>query len=297
MKTGFLFRSIALAAVGLAISLPRGLCQTVGYIPVPISTGYNFVANQFDAGNNTLTNVVSPSSPPLGTAVYLWNVTNQQFNTPSVFSTNGWSTNFNLPPPTAFVVSSPSAWTLTFNGRILQGNFTTYYAGSNKFSLLASSLPISQELAGTNMAFPRLEGENVFRYDPTKQNFSDAFTYYTGYGWFDPDGLASTNGPVINGGESFFAQNLGASVNWFQTYGGSTPSRMSVAGAGATVQSIRVAGGTVTLGILNPAGTVFSVQFSVDGNSWTTLAANQTGTTWRGPLPAGPRGYFRLANP
>ena len=295
MKTRSLFLSLVLAVVCLQAPLPQGCCQVVGYINVPISVGYNFVANQFDATDNTITNVISPSGPPVGSAVYLWSVTNQAYAPPSVLTTNGWTVNFNLPPPTGFVISSPSTWTLVFTGKILQGTFTTPYPGAAKFSLLASAIPLSQALGGTNMAFPPLEGENVFTHNPTNQAFSDAFTYYTGYGWFDPDGVVGITGPVINEARSFFAQNLGANTNWVQTLPG--PAAMGLAAPSAGIQNIRVVAGTVTLNIRNPGGTSYNVQFSPDGSSWSTVAANRTGTTWKGSLPASPQGCFRLANP
>jgi hypothetical protein len=295
MRIRTYFLCTALAAVFFEAPLPTASCQVVGYATVPIAAGYNFVANPFDTGDNTLTAVVSPSYPALGTAVYLWNVTNQQYAAPSVYSANGWSTNFNVPPGTGFVISSVSSWSLTFYGNVPVGTSTTFYAGTNKFSLLASHIAISEGLAGTNMTFPGLEGENVFVYNITNRNFSDACTFYAGYGWFDPNGTFGVSGPVINIAQSFFAQNLGASTNWVQTYHDS--GLMSQFGLQAGIRSIHAAAGMVVLSILNPGGTTYSIQFSADRSSWTTLAANQTGATWTGPIPSKPQGFYRVTNP
>jgi hypothetical protein len=297
MKTKSQFLSIALTAVCLEALLPASRGQIVGYLPVPIVAGYNFVANPFDTADNTLTSVVSPSSPPIGTAVYLWNVTNQQYDAPAIYLANGWSANFSVPPGTGFVVSSVSSWTLTFTGTLLQGTRTHLYAGSSKFSLLASDFAASETLTGPNMTFPGLDGENVFLYDRARRNFSNAFTYYTGYGWFDPGGTFGAAGPVINIAQSFFAQNLGASTTWVQTYGGFAPQPASQSGLKASIQGIHAAGSKVILSILNPEGTPYTVQYSADRSLWTILAANLTGTTWTGPVPDGPQGFYRLTNP
>jgi hypothetical protein len=227
----------------------------------------------------------------------LWNVTNQQYCAPSFYSANGWSTNYIVSPGTGFVLSSTSWWTLTLSGTLPEGTRTNFYAGTNKFSLLASYFPASEALAGLDMGFPGLEGENVFLYNTTNRNFSDAFTYYIPYGWFDPSGTFGVSGPVINIAQSFFAQNLGANTTWVQFSVDSSLMTSSLSGSKTSLRSIRAAGGKVILSILNPGGATYSVQFSADRSSWTTVAKNQTGTTWAGSVPGGPQGFYRLANP
>ncbi len=271
--------------------------QILGYQPVSIVAGYNFLANPFNTGDNTLASVISPSSPPAGTAVYLWNVTTQQFAAPALYSTNGWSTNLSVPPGTGFVLSSPAAWTLTFIGLVPQGSYTSAYAGGSKFSLLASYYPASEALTGPDMLFPRLDSQNVFLYDPSRRDFADACTYYAGYGWFDPAGRFGTAGPVISIAQSFFAQNLGPDTNWVQTSTGFGAKSVGQSSSQARLQSARVSGGKVTLSILNPGGSAYHVEFSADGSLWTTLATNQTGTSWTGPVPEHPPGFYRLTKP
>jgi hypothetical protein len=229
--------------------------------------------------------------------VYLWDATNQQYAAPAIYSANGWSTNFRVPPGTGFVISSAAWWTMHLTGTVLEGSRTNFYPGANKFSLLASCFPVNQALTGPNMTFPAVEGENVFLYNTTKRDYSDAFTYYIGYGWFDPDGTVGVTGPVINIAQSFFAQNLGQSQVWVQTFAFSDSQLVSQSGPKASIQSIQNSGGKVILSILNPKGITYSVQFSADRSVWTTLAANQTGSSWSGPVPDGPQGYYRLTNP
>jgi hypothetical protein len=72
---------------------------------------------------------------------------------------------------------------------------------------------------------------------------------------------------------------------------------MGLSGSKTSIQSIHAVEGKVTLNILNPKGITFNVQFSADRSFWTTLATNQTGTTWTGPAPSTPQGFYRLTNP
>ena len=297
MKTKSHFLCIALTVIILEALLPAGRCQIYGYLTVTITAGYNFVANPFATADNTLTSVVSPSSPPVGTAVYLWDVASQRYSAPSLFSANGWSANLSVPPGTGFVIGSTSSWTLTLTGVVLEGTRTNTYAGANKFSLLASYFPTTEALTGPNMTFPGLEGANVFFCDSAKRSFSDAFTYYAEYGWFDPAGAFGASGPVIGIAQPFFAQNPGPSTNWVQTYVNSGSQRISQSTSKASIQSIHAGEGEVILSVLNPGATTYSVQFSADRSLWTTLAANQAGTTWTGPVPGGPQGFYRLTNP
>jgi hypothetical protein len=288
---------LALTAVCLAALPLASRCQVVGYQPVSIVAGYNFVANPFDTGDNTLAGVVSPSYPPLGTAVYLWNVTNQQYRAPSLYSTNGWTTNLSVPPGTGFVIYSTNGWTLTFTGNVLEGTRTNFCAGGYKFSLLASAFPVNDTLTGPTMTFPGLEGENVFLYSSGRRDFLDSFTFYGAYGWYDPAKAYGAAGPIINIGQSFVVQNPGPDMNWVQTYTLPASQAMSQSGPKASIQGIRAAGGKVILGILNPAGATYSVQFSADRSVWTTLATKQTGTPWTGPVPDKPPGFYRLTSP
>ena len=133
MITKSKFFSIVLTVICLEALLPAGRCQIYGYLTIPMVGGYNFVANPFDTADNTLASVVSLSSPPVGTAVYLWDEANQQYAAPSLLTTNGWSANFSVPPGTGFVISSTSSWTLTLTGIVLEGTRTHFYAGTNKF--------------------------------------------------------------------------------------------------------------------------------------------------------------------
>jgi hypothetical protein len=283
------------------------LAAIVGYVNLPMPVGYTFVANPLDAdGTNSIATVLLP---PDGTKVFLWDVTNQVFTVPSVYSAaqNRWSTNYLLPVGRGFVVQSTTNWTNTFIGTVLQGYLTNAIAGTNRFSLLGAMIPATAPLSGTNFTFPAIDGAQVLMFDTPAQSYFDAVIYFNGYAWFDPGGAINTNGPVINPAEGFFVNNPGPNTNWviyFNLGGLSVTSLQAPAtqqtssiSSGPQIQSLCRTGGMATLQILNTSQSTYSVQFSADGLNWKSVATNQTANTCTAPWPGGTQGYYRLVSP
>jgi hypothetical protein len=283
----------------------------VGFVQVAITNGYNFLGNPLNASdtngvlNNSITNVLASgnASPaiPAGAAVYLWNTSSQAFGAPSIYSSaTGWSLSYDLPPGKGFALYSPSAWTLFFVGGVVSGLSTNTLPGTNKFALVASKVAISGDFSSTSLSLPATDGQNVYLFRTNSQAFSDAFTYFNGYGWFDPDGLSGTNGPVVFVAQSFFVQHPGPDLNWVQNYSGPVappPANTSSIIAGARLQSMTLNAQSVALRVVNSAGNTYSVSFSTDGSSWKTLANNQTASIWTGPNPGVSHGYYRVTTP
>lgn len=278
----------------------------VGYLNIPLTNGYTFVVNPLNhtsgGQDNSLTNIIP--IPPNGTKVYLWDVTNQVFMPPATFSdvTSGWDRNFDLPVGKGFVVYSPEYWTNTFVGNVLQGALTNFVAGSNKFSLLGSKVPVDGPISSA-LAFPGIDGANVYQFPKAFQKYTDSFTYFAGFGWFDPTGTFDAQGPFIKSGESFFVQNPGPNTNWVRTFFVQvvSPPSKSLAGAisqaAPQIRNMALKAGTVRLEISNPSGGSFSVEFSTDGTAWKAVATSRTGNVWIGPASGGLRGYYRLTTP
>jgi hypothetical protein len=291
----------------LLITLTQPVKAVVGYVNLTITNGYNFLANPLNSTNNTLTNLIQ--NCPDNTEVYLWDVGQQTFAGPATFQGvdfGGWDTNFDLPPGKGFLVVSDSRWTNTFVGEVLQGSLTNFVAGTNRFSLLGSMVPQAAPLSGTNnLQFPGGDGDTVYFFPSSSggQTFSEAYSYFGGFGWFDPRGIVGTNGPVLQVGQSFFVQVPGSSKNWIRQFtvqlvanktslltGQPTPGSAEIGG-------ITVRNGEVTLSILNSTGQPYSIQFSPDQVSWKTISTNQTGQTWTGPLSRDGQGYYRVSSP
>jgi hypothetical protein len=281
--------------------------NVVGYYNVLLSPGYNFLANQLDATDNGLTidnglNNVLPYSPD-GAKVYLWDVRNQRYTPPSTFTaaTTNWDINYSIPPGTGFVMLVTGIWTNTIVGQVLQGSLTNFVAGSNRFSLVSSKVPQSGEITSVH-AFPGTDGDNVYFFTDATQTFSDGYTFFNGFGWFDPNGAAGPGGPTNAVGQPFFVQNPGPDTNWVRHFIVQAPPPPGVVAgsSGATparVSRLRISGGAINLAVSNPSGGPYNVQFSTDGLAWTTVATGQTGALWTGPCPGGAQGLYRAAQP
>ncbi len=291
---------LALLLAGLLTVPLTTPAPAVGYVNVKLSAGYNFVANPLDGlPNNSITNVLL--SVPDGTELYLWNVTNQVFELVATYSAGfGWDvTAVQLPPGLGFVLWVPSAYTSTFVGDVLQGSLTNFVVGGNKLCLLGSKVPIEGAL-GSTLFFPNINGADIQIFNRVSQSYLDACTFFPAYGWYDPAGVAGTDGPVMIPGYGFFVRNPGPDTNWVQNFivpspppqTAGTPSKPST-----EISSLAVTGGTVTLKVHNPRAARFDVQFSSDGRSWTTVATNQTGTVWRDRFRAGRQGFYQVVNP
>jgi hypothetical protein len=82
---------------------------------------------------------------------------------------------------------------------------------ANGYAILAVPLNGTNNSLNTTLPLPDgSDGCNIFRFDTTLQSFSDASTWITGLGWFNP----SDPDPTVNPGEGFFFQNvLGTPLN------------------------------------------------------------------------------------
>src|SRR6266568_4135104 len=306
MKAKSIIQALALAAICLAASRQQA-AAVAGVYYVTMTNGYNFVANQLNATdntgatNNSLTNVVI--TPPEGTKAYRFDVTNQVFLLPATYHTNGgWDTTFDCSPGKGFVIYANSQWSNTFVGQVPSGSLTNFVAGGNFFSLLACQIPVAGRLSA-DLGFPGVDGDDVSFFRAVPQTYTDAFTYFTNYGWFDPKAPSGPADPGVGLGESFFVQNPGPSVNWviqFEPPSAALPKSKAIAATATnapTIRRISVRAAKTALDILNPGGEAYNVQFSSDGLSWSTVAANQTGTIWTGAYPGGKRGYYQVVRP
>jgi len=292
--------------IKLALLLTAGVCFTasfagaslniVGYVNVFCTNGYTFMANPLDNSPNVLTNVVP--FPPNGSKAYFWDVTNQVFLPTASRGPAGWNRNYDAPVGRGFIFYTPVLYTNTFVGNVLQGSLTNAVAGSNRFSLLGCMVPVGGPLSvnSNGVGFPRIDGATVHFFRSASQSFTDGFTCFTNYGWFDPKGIASTDGPNYNVAESFFVQNPGPATNWLRHIdeNGVGGSFAQIATEPLDVRQMSVTGVYVTLTISNPKNVAYDVQFSGNGATWTTVSRNQTGIKWTGPLPDPVQGRFQI---
>ena len=278
--------ALVLALGILTITTQRAQAlNVVGYANVTMTAGYNLIANPFDNPTNRLNPLLT--NAPDGSLVFLWNTTNQSFTVPSIFQLGvGWDLNYDISPGKGFLIWSPVPWTNTFNGIVLQGTLTNFVAGTNKLSLLGDKVPVAGAL-GTSHLFPAIDNASAYTFSAASQSYLDAFNYFTGFGWFDPRGVADTNGPSITVGQGFFVQNPGSSTNWVKTF-----TVQLFEPNGPEIRSLRLVDNSVVLSINNESRS-YSVQFSTDRASWQTISIDQNSNIWTSPYPAGQQGFYR----
>jgi hypothetical protein len=301
MKAPSTFLPIVLALSAL-IAQRQNSAAVVGYANVVLLPGYNVICNPLNNANNGVTNVIQTADELI--RVFRWNVPTQTFADPATYDPDlgGWDANFDLPPGNGFVVFTLSKRTNTFVGEFLQGSRSNFVAGGNNFSLLGSKIPLPGKLS-SDLQYPGTDGENVYLFDNVGQSYSNAFTFFDGIGWLDPTMPSVTSEPMLSVGRAFFVQNPGAAKYWVQTFNvfALQQNRLLTASrrptASASIRSMNVHGGTMTLDILNPKGAAYDVQFSINGINWKVVATDQHSTIWKGPYPGGSQGYYQLSQP
>lgn len=262
--------------------------NAVGYVQVAFTPGYTFSCNPLHTTNDTVAGLF-PGAPD-SSAVYVWDLDAQRFSAPSVFH-NGWSSNYSLAMGKGFVFYTPTPFTNTFVGEVLQGHLVNPIAGNNRLSLIGSLVPQSASL--NVLGLPGSDGDSVYLPKSPTQPLSDAYSYFAGYGWFDPTGISDTNGPAISVGSCFFMQHAGPDTNWVRDFSVNNGTQF-IGAKPATINSIRLVGNTATLAVTIPTGATYSVQTSPDRITWTTVATKQTSSVWTYNLTAQSAAYFRL---
>lgn len=264
----------------------------VGYVNVALTNGYTFVANPLDFPPNALTNLVP--NPPVGSRAYFWDVTNQIFLPAAMFGSSGWDRNYDMPVARGVVIYAPLKFTNTFVGYVaIPSTNIVKIAGSNKFSLVGCPLPVGGPLSSSGqntVNFPRIDGATALFFRPN-QTF-DSYMCFTNFGWSDPTGIEPASGPNLGVATSIFVQNPGPDTNWVV----SVAQRLVPPVRPPSVEILRVSvqEGIATLGISNRRNVLFDVQFSTNGENWRTVAANQSGDKWTGPLPDPVQGQFQV---
>ncbi|HEV2209264.1 MAG TPA: hypothetical protein VG167_10850 [Verrucomicrobiae bacterium] len=198
MRTKALLGLAALAAGALTTMAQSNVysLNIVGYVNVPLATGFNLVANPLDNGTNHLSGLFPNAQG--GDVVFSYS---GGVFTESDFSFGSWSTDLTLTPGMGFFYSTSGPSTNTFVGNVLTGNLTNHIPAG--FSLVASQVPQSDTLG--NLGFPATGGDVVFYLRSGAYVESD----YS-FGAWSPD-----LSPAV--GESFWV-STGAAKDWVRTF-------------------------------------------------------------------------------
>jgi hypothetical protein len=218
-------KTLLIAAAALAGSVISSQAQVysqniVGYINVPLVTGYTALANQLDydgTGTNNTVATVFGTNLVKGTTVLAWETASAGYTSANwtsgrsgltwVGNTNGISAALN--EGSGVFVQSPSTNSLTLVGTVLQGtNLINLVTGYN---LVSSVAPISGDIV-TNLGFVPGQGDAVLLWNTTSQGYT-SYNYTkgrSGYSW-----VPST--PQIAVGQSFFIQ-AAAAETWTNSF-------------------------------------------------------------------------------
>ena len=187
--------------------------NVVGYINTTLVGGagtgkYQMIANQLNTTNNTIASLIP--SPPDATSLFKWNGTTFDVATYASFL-GGWDhPTYTLNPGEGAIINSPSQWTNTFVGEVLQGNLTNPYP--KNFSIRASQIPLAGTLSSLQLPPSQfVDGDSVYQFNTVSQGY-DVYTLLGGVWLGGPKPE-----PTLAIGEACFLypQNAGS---WNQTF-------------------------------------------------------------------------------
>jgi len=213
MKAKTLLIAAAALAAGIMTSQAQVYSQNiVGYINVPLVSGFNFIANQLDydgtGTNNSLYTSVG-TNLPANSAVLYWNPATSLFSTTKLLSNGKWSANNQLVtnavnPGSGFFLQVAAPTNVTFVGNVITGTNTyPIFAG---FQVVAPSGPVAGTLDTTNGYTPT-KNDSILVWNPS----TDLFTThkFLGASW------SGGGDPQLTVGEAVFLDSV-SNTNWTQ---------------------------------------------------------------------------------
>jgi len=217
MRTRALLCAAGLLAVGAVSTMAQSnvySLNVVGYVNIPLTNGFQLIANQMDLDgnrtNNTLQSVFSTNLPS-NTKVYA-------FSTSSGYATATYlggtflggvaGANKGLSPGAGVWVQLPgtsgTSITITTVGNVVQG--TTVLPVATGFQLMSIVPPLSARIQ-TDMGYVPSSNDKVYQFSTTSGYSTKT---YLGTAW-----LPSQPTPAV--GEAFWLQST-AAKNWTQTF-------------------------------------------------------------------------------
>jgi hypothetical protein len=180
------------------------------------------IANQLNNGNNNI-NTVLPSGLPDGSAYLTWDAGLQSFaQAVTYFDGFGWfdsdlndATTVIAPGGGGFInLPQGSSATVTMVGEVPQGNLDLDLVSN--FQIVSQLTPQSLGLDATG--FPAFDGDAALFWNPATQSYTQAVTYFAGFGWFDSDLNDADPVPAI-GQSLFYNRNpSGGAATWTRTF-------------------------------------------------------------------------------
>jgi hypothetical protein len=230
MRTKTLLLTAALVAATSASALAQVYSvNAVGYVNLTIpANGLSIIANPLNGTNNLLNTILPLPDGSDGVTVFRYDPATQMYLDSLTFLTGlGW---LSASDPTPTVAPGEGFWiqnvlptplNITFVGEVPQGHQVNPIAGNNSLSLRSSIVPQALRLGDTattnTLLFPADDGDTVFVWDTTVQNYKDSYTYLTGLGWLsasDPDPA----GPLLQVAQGFWIIKQAPAKDWVRDF-------------------------------------------------------------------------------
>jgi hypothetical protein len=200
------------AAIGAAVAVGTQAqvysVNAVGYINLPVATGFNLLANQLDqgAGNNTVDALLSAALPNEAVVYKYSPATGYEIN--NIYKEGGeyeWDdAAMTLSPGEGFWLRNPAdPLTVTLVGEVPQGSLSNALGAG--FNLVSSQVP-QAGLVSTDLGLPVANEDVVYTYVDGAYGI---FTYYEegGESEWDPEE------PTVGVGQGFWVKK-GAAASW-----------------------------------------------------------------------------------
>jgi len=231
MKKTLLIAAAALAA-GVISSQAQVYSQNVvGYVNVPVPSGYSLIANPLSSGvSNGVTEALSPSQIPVGATILIYNLATGNYdqsqyapgyNTAATVFIDPNSGNDVpvplIPPGRGFFIQNPgSSNTVTFTGTVI----TNTVGLPSGYALVSSTLPIAGDITNAPINLNLVVGATILIYNPTTGAYVQS-QYAPGYNtaatvFIDPNSGNDVITPAIGVAQGFFYQNPSTGVTWTQ---------------------------------------------------------------------------------
>jgi hypothetical protein len=223
MRTKTILLSAAVLAAGLSAVSAQSVfsVNAVGYVNIPVVSGYQIVANPLNNSNNTLSVILPLGAANHNTKIYKFNPANSTFGAPSTFSfdpedgTGLWFPDVALNPGEGVFLFSPIATTLTFVGEVPQGTLSNPLPPN--YSIRSSIVPQTGGISSA-LGLTAQNNDTVYFFNPAIQNYVAPFTFL-----FDDEtntGVWSPSEPSPAVGQGFFFRNTSGIVgrSWNRTF-------------------------------------------------------------------------------
>ena len=223
MKTKTLLIAAATLAVGVIGSQAQVYsANIVGYVNVPLVSGYNLIANPLNDGNgNNISNILASANLPNKSQVITWNGATFNAAIGKINNDNhSWGSYISLSQGTGFFLKNNGASTTnTFTGSVEPTGYASGILVSNLlnpgYNLVASVMPLGGELttdATLNLSSATLANKSqLISWNTGSQTYNAAVgKISTGTGW-------GATFPVTVGQGFFLKSQNSVATNWVQT--------------------------------------------------------------------------------